>query len=593
MPKQRAYSYTRVSTAMQIEGYSLDAQKDRIESYAKSRDIDIIREFSDEGKSGKSIEGREEFKRMLDYVKAEEGIDYIIVYKLSRFGRNTRDILDTFELLQDYGVDLICVEDGIDSSKGIGKIIITILGALAELERDNIAVQTMEGRKEKARQGKWNGGQAPFGYKLVDGELKVVQEEAEIVRLIYKTYLDGNGMMRVANFLNDRGYRRKPYKNNTLKRFTGDFIKNVLDNEVYMGKIAFGKRQRQKKKGSRNQYEMVKCKDYILSEGIHEAIVSEEVWQKAAAKRKRTGVWNIKRHSLSHEHKLSGILKCPICGDSMYGNVSRKRKKGESGAYYKDTFYYCCKRRKLVDGKKCSFKRQPSEEKIDNEVYSALMSADMSDAILQEIRSKMLETSDKKRLEQELKELEKTKRTLMKQIELIGKRLDGLDVDDVAYAMKYDDLVADQDNKYTALARVKEEIRDTDHRLQKEIIVSNSLIDEHHAIQEYLQNWNRMSELEQKKFYIRYIERVELFEDFEKNDRAVKKIVFRFPLRFWMTDPLKGEIVPHKNAKLIKKDGKMIYDRWEYQGESKMTNEICWDKDGNVETVCLMSREEA
>ena len=157
--------------------------------------------------------------------------------------------------------------------------------------------------------------------------------------------------------------------------------------------------------------------------------------------------------------------------------------------------------------------------------------------------------------------------------------------------MKYDDLVADQDNKYTALARVKEEIRDTDHRLQKEIIVSNSLIDEHHAIQEYLQNWNRMSELEQKKFYIRYIERVELFEDFEKNDRAVKKIVFRFPLRFWMTDPLKGEIVLHKNAKLIKKDGKMVYDRWEYQGESKMAKEICWDKDGNVETVVLMSRK--
>ena len=135
LAKKRAYSYTRVSTSMQIEGFSLDAQKQRIESYAKSLDIDIIREFSDEGKSGKSIEGREEFQRMLEYVKAGEDVDYIIVYKLSRFGRNTRDILDTFELIQDYGVDLICVEDGIDSSKGIGKVIITILGALAELER--------------------------------------------------------------------------------------------------------------------------------------------------------------------------------------------------------------------------------------------------------------------------------------------------------------------------------------------------------------------------------------------------------------------------------------------------------------------------
>lgn len=68
---------------MQIDGFSLDAQKARIDNYAKSLDIDIIREFSDEGKSGTSIEGREEFKRMLEYVKAGEGIDYIIVYKLS------------------------------------------------------------------------------------------------------------------------------------------------------------------------------------------------------------------------------------------------------------------------------------------------------------------------------------------------------------------------------------------------------------------------------------------------------------------------------------------------------------------------------
>ena len=72
MAKKRAYSYTRVSTSMQIDGFSLAAQKARIDNYAKSLDIDIIREFSDEGKSGKSIEGREEFKRMLDYIKAGE-----------------------------------------------------------------------------------------------------------------------------------------------------------------------------------------------------------------------------------------------------------------------------------------------------------------------------------------------------------------------------------------------------------------------------------------------------------------------------------------------------------------------------------------
>ena len=86
--------------------------------------------------------------------------------------------------MQDYGVNLICVEDGIDSSKDSGKLMISVLSAVAEIERENILVQTMEGRRQKAREGKWNGGMAPYGYKLVNGYLEVVPEEAEIIKFI-------------------------------------------------------------------------------------------------------------------------------------------------------------------------------------------------------------------------------------------------------------------------------------------------------------------------------------------------------------------------------------------------------------------------
>ena len=591
MAKKRAYSYTRVSTSMQIDGYSLTAQKARIDNYAKSLDIDIIREFSDEGKSGKSIEGREEFKRMLDCIRAGEDIDYIIVYKLSRFGRNTRDILDTFEFIQDYDVDLICVEDGIDSSRGIGKVIITILGALSELERENISVQTMEGRKEKARQGKWNGGQAPYGYEIVDGKLEIVEDEAKIVRMIYDLFINDNGMKKVADHLNDRGYRRKPYKNNSLELFTSDFVKRVLDNEVYMGKISYGKRQRQKKKGTRNQYETVKNDDYIVSEGIHKAIVSEDVWQKAHKKRKETGVASIKKHSLNHEHKLSGILKCPVCGDSMYGNVNRKRKKVGTEEKYYDNFYYCCKHRKLAAGKKCNFRKQPSQKKIDYEVYSALMSADMGDVIIEELKAKMLEESNKEKMKKDLEGLKKTDRTLEVQINNINARIDGLDVDDAAYKLKYANLVKVQDKKFKDQARVKKAIEELEKKIKNEIIMSNSLVYEHKALHEYLQKWWKMSQLEQKKFFRKYIERVEIFEDYDRNKRGVKKIIFKFPLRFTTNDPLQGDLVPHKNAKLIEKDGKMIPDRWEYVNDYVMADGLEWDKEGHVETVVLMSRK--
>ena len=103
---------------------------------------------------------------MLELIEAgTDDIDYVLVFKLSRFGRNAADVLSSLQKMQDFGVNLICVEDGIYSSKDAGKLMISVLSAVAEIERDNILVQTMEGRKQKAREGKWNGGFAPYGFK--------------------------------------------------------------------------------------------------------------------------------------------------------------------------------------------------------------------------------------------------------------------------------------------------------------------------------------------------------------------------------------------------------------------------------------------
>ena len=94
--------------------------------------------------------------------------------------------------MQDYGVNLICVEDGIDSSKEAGKLLISIIAAVAEMERENIRVQTMIGREQKAREGKWNGGFAPYGYKLENGELVIAEDEVEIIQMIFDRYIHTN-----------------------------------------------------------------------------------------------------------------------------------------------------------------------------------------------------------------------------------------------------------------------------------------------------------------------------------------------------------------------------------------------------------------
>ena len=171
MEKEKVYTYTRVSTAMQIDGYSLEAQKNRIKAFADYSQFNIVHEYEDAGKSGKSIDGRIEFQTMLnDIISGKDKVSYVLVYKLSRFGRNAADVLSTLQIMQDYGVNLICVEDGIDSSKDAGKLMISVLSAVAEIERENIRIQTMEGRIQKARDGKWNGGFAPYGYKILTWE---------------------------------------------------------------------------------------------------------------------------------------------------------------------------------------------------------------------------------------------------------------------------------------------------------------------------------------------------------------------------------------------------------------------------------------
>ena len=168
--------------------------------------MEIVGEYSDEGHSGKNIKGRQEFMRMLNDIEdGKDGVDFVLVYKLSRFGRNAADVLSSLQLMQDYGVNLICVEDGIDSSKDSGKLMISVLSAVAEIERENILVQTMEGRKQKAREGKWNGGFAPYGYELVNGELQIAEDEAEIIRLIYDKFIHTNmGISAIAACFGDR-----------------------------------------------------------------------------------------------------------------------------------------------------------------------------------------------------------------------------------------------------------------------------------------------------------------------------------------------------------------------------------------------------
>ena len=259
MKKKECYIYTRVSTSMQVDGYSLDAQKDKLRKYADFQDMVIVGEYSDEGKSGKSVEGRPEFLQMLrDIEEGKDHVSFVLVFKLSRFGRNAADVLTSLQKMQDFGVNLICVEDGIDSSKDSGKLMISVLSAVAEIERENILVQTMEGRRQKAREGKWNGGFAPYGYKLEKGQLFINEEEAAAIRVIFDQYVHTDtGANGLAKYLATHGIHKIQRQNGKNPLFDAALIRRILKNPVYCGKIAYGRRRTEKVHGIRNDYRLV------------------------------------------------------------------------------------------------------------------------------------------------------------------------------------------------------------------------------------------------------------------------------------------------------------------------------------------------
>ena len=530
--KTKVYIYTRVSTTMQIDGYSLDAQKARMKAYADFNDYQIVGGYEDAGKSGKSIEGRASFCRMMEDIKSgKDGVSYVLVFKLSRFGRNAADVLSTLQVMQDFGVNLICVEDGIDSSKDAGKLMISVLSAVAEIERENIRVQTMEGRIQKAREGRWNGGFAPYGYRLVDGVLQINEDEAPAIRTIFEQYVNTDtGANGLSKYLETHGFQKLARQNGTSPLFSATLIRAILKNPVYCGKIAFGRRKLEKIHGTRNEYHQVPQENYLLVDGLHEGIVSEELWNaaqvKLLAQSKRYEPVN--RSKTEQAHLLSALVKCPICGAGMYSNKCTKRKK--DGTPYKSFSYYSCKHRKMQRGQKCDFNKQIQEEVLDNavvEVIIKLVSNPKFAAMMQEkINSKV----DTIAIEQEIAAAEKQLRQYYSIKSKIMEEIDTLDPDDRHYIIRKSDLDERLYRMYDKIEEAENNLMDA--RAKKQAIEADKITGDniYKVLICFEKLYNVMNPIERKKLMEHLISEIQIYPERQPNGQWLKSIKFRLPI---------------------------------------------------------------
>ncbi|MDP3992490.1 MAG: recombinase family protein [Nanoarchaeota archaeon] len=240
--KPLAAIYVRVSTQEQAQqGFSLNAQQDALENYAKALGYEIHKTYRDEGKSAKDMK-RPEMTQML--ADAEAGkFSAIFIYKLDRFSRSIKDLILTIDKLKDWGIDFVSLQDRIETTSASGKLMFHIIGAFAEFERNIIGDRTKFGMQRKAHEGGFIT-KAPKGYKLVNKKLTVDPEEAEKVKDIFNTFL--NEDISLAKLAQKYG-------------ITPSGLKKLLQNTTYLGKTKFADEE---------------------SKGEHLAIIDEELFRK-------------------------------------------------------------------------------------------------------------------------------------------------------------------------------------------------------------------------------------------------------------------------------------------------------------------------
>lgn len=449
MKKKKCYIYTRVSTAAQIEGYSLEAQQERLHQYAEYKDLKVVGEYCGAGKSGKSIKGRPAFMEMLDDIRSEkDAISYVLVFKLSRFGRNAADVLKSLQILTDYDVDLVCVEDAIDSSTQGGRLTLTILSAVAELERENINVQFMAGRLQKLSDGGWPGGPAPYGYRSVDKQLVAEPSEAEIVKLIYDMYLQ-DGMMgnTVVRWLNDNGYQR--VSKGKLIPFYSSFVMSVPSNPVYCGTIMYNRR---------TNIKGAKPKQELSFKGMHEPLVSEEQWNAVQNKREELYKANEKIDEPERISLLSGLVRCPECGAGLVASKNKHKNKN-TGGYYKTIHYYACRNYRKSEGRTCNFKHTYNQDKVDRAIIEMIgrlsTSSEFEDALNKAMGTKASLEEYEHRLKDIRKQLHGQEHLKYK----LGEILDNLDILADDYDEQYEATQKQIDDTYDAIDTLEAEIR--------------------------------------------------------------------------------------------------------------------------------------
>ena len=308
MPEPRiAAAYVRVSTDDQME-LSPDSQMEKIREYAAKNGLLLLSEyiFHDDGISGRAAEKRPGFQQMIATAKdPSHPFDVIIVWKFSRFARNQEESIFYKSILRSKcKVDVVSVSEPLIAGP-FGSLIERIIEWMDEFYSVRLAEEVKRSMTVNAKNGSLQATPS-FGYRVENRQLVIVPEEAEIIREIFRRFISGDAMFRIAKDLSARGirtHRGNPFENRTI-----DYI---LNNPVYLGKLRWTPTGRTRRN--------FKNEDSIIADALHEPIIDVETWDAAQARcaelkksYKRYG-----KPSSERKHWLCGVVRCSACGATL------------------------------------------------------------------------------------------------------------------------------------------------------------------------------------------------------------------------------------------------------------------------------------
>lgn len=294
--------WIRVSTEDQAQGESPEHHKRRAEMYAESKGWQIVRVYDLSGVSGKTVMDHPETQAMMADV-ASGRITGLIFSKLARLARNTRELLDFADYFEKHRADLVSLAESIDTSTPAGKFFYTLIAALAQWEREEIASRVKQSVVVRAKMGKVLGGAAPFGYRKEDQRFVPDEKEAPIRRRMYELFVEHKRLKTAAAELNKAGYRTR-----NGSKWSDTSVKRLLEDPIAKG-VKRSNYTRARGNGSWD----VKSPDEWIFVNV-EPIVTEELWTAA------NSILDARRYGPRQQkravHLFTGLARCD-CGGTM------------------------------------------------------------------------------------------------------------------------------------------------------------------------------------------------------------------------------------------------------------------------------------